>query len=127
MRIHWIALACVLGALALGPGATPASAKDEIRIAVVDGRRALISSNEGRAAEKSNYDFHGKDPRRLRSEEFGKLRFESSLGPVPKISLESTGTWWVVNIVLGYLVEVPRCGGSHGHATAQDKHLWRLI
>ncbi len=53
MRIHWIALACVLGALALGPGATPASAKDEIRIAVVDGRRALISSNEGRAAEKA--------------------------------------------------------------------------
>jgi outer membrane protein len=51
MKVRGFGLELVLGTFAAILAATPASAQ-EVKIAVVDGRRALISSNEGRAAEQ---------------------------------------------------------------------------
>ena len=52
MGIHDYRVPVMLGSLSLLLLAGSARAADSVRIAVVDARRALISSQEGRAAEK---------------------------------------------------------------------------
>jgi outer membrane protein len=52
MKIHGFRFRLVLGTLAGLLVAGSAGAADQVRIAVVDARRAMVSSDEGRAAEK---------------------------------------------------------------------------